>query len=90
MSCIRKVYTEDGCLTSDPKRIMKEVESIYSKLYQEDNLKPSENLVPRAFLRRGEDGQENVLPPFIASCSKRNIFIGPIVTFVWETVSFEK
>ena len=42
-SCIRNVYTEDGCLTSDPKRIMKEVESSYSKLYQEDNLKPSEN-----------------------------------------------
>ena len=27
---------------------------------------------------------------FIVSCSKRNIFIGPVDTVVWETVSFEK
>ena len=33
-SCIRKIYTKDGCLTSDPKRVMKEVEDFYSKLYQ--------------------------------------------------------
>ena len=41
-SCIRRVYTEDGCLTSDLKKIMKEVESFYSKLYLEDDLKLSE------------------------------------------------
>jgi len=41
-SYIRRVYTEDGCLTSDLKKIMKEVESFYSKLYLEDNLKLSE------------------------------------------------
>ena len=38
-SCIRKVFTKDGFLTSDPKRIMKEVEVFYSSLYKTDNSK---------------------------------------------------
>ena len=38
-SCIRKVFTKDGFLTSDPKRIMKEVEVFYSCLYKTDNSK---------------------------------------------------
>ena len=38
-SCIRKVFTEDGFLTSDFKRIMKEVEAFYSSLYKRDNFK---------------------------------------------------
>ena len=42
-SCIRKVYTEEGFLTSDPKRIMKEVEGFYSNLYKRDNLEASDD-----------------------------------------------
>ena len=38
-SCIRKVFTKDGFLSSDPKRIMKEVEVFYSSLYKTDNSK---------------------------------------------------
>ena len=38
-SSIRKAYTKDGFLTSDPKRIMKEVEDFYSGLYKKVNLK---------------------------------------------------
>ena len=32
-SCIRKVFTSNGSLTSDPKKIMKEIEQFYSNLY---------------------------------------------------------
>ena len=42
-SCIRKIYTKEGCLTSDPKRIMKEVEFFYSKLYRKDDFNASDN-----------------------------------------------
>ena len=42
-SCIRKIYTKEGCLTSDPKIIMKEVEFFYSKLYQKDDFNASDN-----------------------------------------------
>ena len=52
-NCIRKNYTEDGCLTSDPKRIMKEVERFYFKVYQEDNSKPSENELNFFFQSQG-------------------------------------
>ena len=38
-SCIHKVFTKDGFLTSDFKRIMKEVEVFYSSLYKKDNFK---------------------------------------------------
>ena len=31
--CIRKIFTSSGHLTSDPKRIMTEVEQFYSDLY---------------------------------------------------------
>jgi len=31
-SCIRKVFTSNGSLTSDPKKIMKEIEQFYSDL----------------------------------------------------------
>ena len=43
-SSIRKAYTKDGFLTSDPKRIMKEVEDFYSGLYKRDNLKGSDDV----------------------------------------------
>ena len=49
-SCIRKVYTEDGFLTSDPKKIMKEFEGFYSSLYTRDNLKASDEVL-NSFLR---------------------------------------
>ena len=42
-SSIRKAYTKDGFLTSDPKRIMKEVEDFYSGLYKKVNLKGSDD-----------------------------------------------
>ena len=50
-SCIRKVYTEEDFLTSDPKRIMKELDGFYSSLYKKDNLKASEDVL-NWFLRR--------------------------------------
>ena len=49
-SCIRKVFTEDSFLTSDFKRIMKEVEVFYSSLYKTDNFKISDD-VSYSFLR---------------------------------------
>ena len=48
-SCIRKVFTKDGFLTSDPKRTMKEVEVFYCSLYKTDNSKIP-NDVSNAFL----------------------------------------
>ena len=34
----RKAYTKDGFVTSEPKKIMKELESFYSDLYKRDEL----------------------------------------------------
>ena len=49
-SCIRKVYTEEGFVTSDPKRIMKEVEGSCSNLYKRDYLEASDDNL-NSFLR---------------------------------------
>ena len=49
-SCIRKVFNKDGFLTSDFKRIMKEVEVFYSSLYKKDNFKIPDD-VSYSFLR---------------------------------------
>ena len=49
-SCIRKVFTKDGFLTSDFKRIMKEVDVFYSNLYKKDNFKIPDD-VSYSFLR---------------------------------------
>ena len=49
-SCIYKVYTKDGFLISDPKRITKELEGFYSSLYTRDNLKASDEVL-NSFLR---------------------------------------
>ena len=49
-SCIRKVYPEEGFLTSDPKRIMKEVKGFYSNLYKRDSLEASDDTL-NMFLR---------------------------------------
>lgn len=52
-SSIRKAYTKDGFLTSDPKRIMKEVEDFYSGLYKRDNLKGSDDVFNSFLQSRG-------------------------------------
>ena len=44
-SSVRKVITKYGFLTSDPRKIMNEVESFYADLYKEDLLHPSDNLL---------------------------------------------
>ena len=49
-SCIRKAYTKDGFVTSEPKKIMKELESFYSDLYKRDELKTSDTVLD-SFLR---------------------------------------
>ena len=49
---IRKVFTKDGFLSSDPKRIMKEVEVFYFSLYKTDNSKiPNDVQTHSYFLR---------------------------------------
>ena len=42
---MRKVFNKDGILTTDPKKILQEIEKFYSDLYKPDSLKPSENLL---------------------------------------------
>ena len=49
-SCIRKVFTKDGSLTPDLKRIRKEVEIFYSSLYKKDDFKIPDD-VSYSFLR---------------------------------------
>ena len=50
-SCVRKVFTKNGTLSSDPKIIMNELEDFYTGLYDsEDNLPDYANL----FLRHSE------------------------------------
>ena len=41
---MRKVFNKDGILITDPKKILQEIEKVYSDLYKADSLKPSENL----------------------------------------------
>ena len=52
-SCIRKAYTKDGFVTSEPKKIMKELESFYSDLYKRDELKPRTRSLIRFYGRKG-------------------------------------
>ena len=52
-SCIRKAYTKDGFVTSQPKKIMKELESFYSDLYKRDELKTSDTVLNSCLRSKG-------------------------------------
>ena len=42
---VRKVFSEEELLVTDPKRILGVIEGFYSGLYKKDDLEPSENLM---------------------------------------------
>ena len=44
-SSVRKVFSEEELLVTDPKRILGVIEGFYSGLYKKDDLEPSENLM---------------------------------------------
>ena len=44
-SSVRKVFSKDGFLTTDPRKIMAEVENYYTNLYKSEPLNPSANLL---------------------------------------------
>ena len=50
---MRNVFNKDGVLSTDPKKIVQEIEKFYSDLYKADSLKPSENLL-NSFLAKAE------------------------------------
>ena len=43
-SSVRKIFSKDDYLISDPKRVMKEIECFYADLYKEEELIPSANV----------------------------------------------
>ena len=44
-SSVRKVFSEEELLVTDPKKILGVIEGFYSGLYKKDDLEPSENLM---------------------------------------------
>ena len=44
-SSVRKVFSEEELLVTDPKKILGVIERFYSGLYMKDDLEPSENLM---------------------------------------------
>ena len=50
-NCMRKMFTSEGALTTNPKKIMKEIENFYSDLYAENKEEIDEN---HPFLQRPE------------------------------------
>ena len=42
---MRKVFNEDSILITDLKKMLQEIEKVYSDLYNTDSLIPSENVV---------------------------------------------
>ena len=44
-SSVRKVFSEEALLVTDPKKILGLIEGFYSGLYKKDDLEPSENLM---------------------------------------------
>ena len=65
-SCVRKVFTKNGTLSSDPKIIMNELEDFYTGLYDsEDNLPDYANL----FLRHSEIPK--LSPEKAATCERK-------------------
>ena len=52
-SSVRKVFSREGFLVVDPRKVLQEIENFYSKLYQKDELDPSENLI-NSFLKNSQ------------------------------------
>ena len=52
-SSVRKVFSKEGFLVVDPRKVLREIENFYSNLYQKDDLDPSENLI-NSFLKNSQ------------------------------------
>ena len=44
-SSVRKVFSKEGFLVVDPRKVLREIDNFYSNLFQKDDLDPSENLI---------------------------------------------
>ena len=52
-SFVRKVFNDEGVLITDPKKILQEIQNLYSNLFERDPLRPSEDMV-NSFLNNSE------------------------------------
>ena len=50
---VQKVFSKEGFLLVEPRKVLGEIKNFYSDLYQKDDLDPSENLI-NSFLKNSQ------------------------------------